>query len=112
MAMIERRSRVGHSPHSKRLSVGAPLATRGYRVLAAVAVAMACALATGCDGAHDAHDDLDTHAQADATSMLPGTRDAAAPAASARAQRFDTSDGTPTHAASDALLPPVMHTAD
>lgn len=44
--------------------------------------------------------------------MLPGTRAAAAPATSAGAQRFDTSDGTQPHAASDALLPPVMHTAD
>lgn len=79
-------------------------------LLVAVGAGVACALAAGCDGGHD---DLDAKAHAaDATPMLPGTRDVAAPTASADAQRFGTADGTQTHAASDALLPPVMHTAD
>ena len=92
------------------MSGGSPLAWRGRVLLAAVAAGTACVLAAGCDGGHDA---LDAKAPAaDPTPMLPGTRDVAAPPASGRAQRFDTADGAPTHAASDALLPPVMHTAD
>ena len=79
-------------------------------LLMVVAAGTACVLAAGCDGGHDA---LDAKAPAtDATPMLPGTRGIVAPAASGRAQRFDAADGAPTHAASDALLPPVMHTAD
>lgn len=110
MALIERVSRVGPPSRSKRLSRGSPLALRGRMLLAAVAAGTACVLAAGCDGGHDA---LDAKAPAaDTAPMLPGTRDVAAPAASGHAQRFDTADGAPTHAASDALLPPVMHTAD
>lgn len=110
MPMIERRSRMGHPPSGKRGLRGGPLAPQGRLLLAAMTAAMACVLAAGCDGGHD---DRDARAPAaDATPMLPGTRAAAAPATSAGAQRFDTSDGTQPHAASDALLPPVMHTAD
>ena len=107
MAMIERRSRVGHPPRGKRLLRGLPpLAT----ALLAMAAGMTCVLAAGCDGGHD---DVDARAHAaQATPMLPGTRDTAASAASVGAQRFDTSGEAQTHAASDALLPPVMHTAD
>lgn len=111
MAMIERRSRVGHPPRSKRLLRGLPpFVASGRMMLLAMAAGMTCVLAAGCDGSHD---DLDARVHAaDATPMLPGTRDAAASAPSIGAQRFDTSDGSQTHAASDALLPPVMHTAD
>ena len=110
MAMIERRSRVAYAPWSKRSLRGASLATRVRMLCLAVAAAMACAFASGCDGSYD---DLDARAHAaDDTPMLPGTRAVAALAANAGAQRFDTADGTPPRAASDALLPPVMHTAD
>lgn len=111
MAMIERRSGVGHLPRGKRLLRGLlPLLKYGRVILLAMAAGMTCVLAAGCDRSHE---DVDAPAHAaDATPMLPGTRAAAASAPSIGAQRFDTSDGTQTRAASDALLPPVMHTAD
>ncbi len=111
MAMIERRPRLGHPPRSKPLLRGLPMVpTHGRRLLVAMTAAIACAVAAGCDGGHQ---DGDARAHAgDAAPMLPGTRGAAAAVASAGAQRFDDADGAQAHAASDALLPPVMHTAD
>jgi hypothetical protein len=111
VAMIERRSRVDRPARGKRLVRGLPpLAAWGRTMRAAMAAGIVCALAAGCDGGHD-DADARLHA-ADTTPMLPGTRGAATQAARVGAQRFDTSDGTHAHAASDALLPPVMHTAD
>ncbi|WP_162878296.1 hypothetical protein [Trinickia diaoshuihuensis] len=67
-------------------------------------------MAAGCDGRHD---DLDARSSAaGAAAMLPGTRDSVAPQAGNRAQGFDMQEGASARGASDALLPPVMHTAD
>ncbi|MGG1947492.1 hypothetical protein AB1286_22325 [Trinickia sp. NRRL B-1857] len=106
--MTQRRSWTAFGLPSKRFPIVSPLARYRRVLIAAMAAGAVCALASGCDGGHD---DVEARSET-TTAMLPGTRAALAPQASARAQQFDTGDGTPEHAASDALLPPVMHTAD
>jgi len=107
--MTQQRSWPAFGLPSKRFRTVLPRA--GYRrtLIAAVAAAAVCTLAAGCD---DRRDGVEARSET-ATAMLPGTRGSLAPQASERAQRFDMGDdGAPEHAASDALLPPVMHTAD
>ncbi len=108
-AMIERRSWMAPAPASKRLLRASSCAAHS-RMLVKVAIAAACALATACDGGHD--DPNARSSAADAIPMLPGTRNVASAPLGSGAQRFDAADGAQQHPASDALLPPVMHTAD
>ena len=106
--MTQRRLRPAFGLPSKRFPTVLPLA--GYRraLIAAVAAGALSTLAAGCD---DRHDDVKAQSET-TTATLPGTRASVAPQAGTHAQQFDMGDGAPEHAASDALLPPVMHTAD